>query len=498
MTFEPNLEFTDQEARNQLFALEEHILTQDHRIAFLETRIRQFHRTSEQFSNTKQQIAAHDTLIAQLIDDNLIRIREHQELTSKLASVTKFQEELKEHLIQRPLGFPRDSIESDLSQLKAAMIENSIFPDRSFLLKVDPFEGIISFLTRNCGGNVSDHGIVQIQSSSFLNETHSPKNSADFTPGSPIFESKNELNQWIEWNFKTFQIEPTHYSIQTHGGEPNSGHLRQWIIEGRNDKEKWIQLDERRDDSHLNGEGRIATFQITNPFRVQIIRLRQIGLNHRNDPVLAFAAFEIFGNLFRNRNTDSELIRLSSVESDFSQLRTELIENAILPERFVVSENGRFDGIIAHLTRDCDGNIVEVRASSFFNEECVPQNTVDFNWMSPIFASKAEVVNQWIEWDFKTFQIKPTYYSIRTHDGEKGDRHLKQWIIEGKNDEEKWIQLDERRDDSKLNGKAYVATFQITNPTRVRIIRLQQTGLNHRNDHMLAFNSFELFGDLFR
>jgi hypothetical protein len=63
--------------------------------------------------------------------------------------------------------------------------------------------------------------------------------------GSPIFQSKTEMNQWIEWDFKTFQIEPTHYSIRTHGGEAGHGHLRHWVIEGRNEDEKWIRLDER-------------------------------------------------------------------------------------------------------------------------------------------------------------------------------------------------------------------------------------------------------------
>jgi hypothetical protein len=29
----------------------------------------------------------------------------------------------------------------------------------------------------------------------------------------------NVANQWIEWDFKSADIEPTHYSIRTHGGE---------------------------------------------------------------------------------------------------------------------------------------------------------------------------------------------------------------------------------------------------------------------------------------
>jgi hypothetical protein len=138
-----------------------------------------------------------------------------------------------------------------------------------------------------------------------------------------------------------------------------------------------------------------------------------------------------------------------------------------------------------------------VRASSFFSEDCLPRNAVDLAWMSPIFASMAEE-RQWIEWDFKAVQIEVTHYAIRTHDGEAGGGHLRSWVVEGRNEEETWMRLDERREDSQLNGRARIAIFQIANPCRVRIVRLQQTGVNHRGDHMLAFNSFEIFGDLFR
>jgi hypothetical protein len=75
-------------------------------------------------------------------------------------------------------------------------------------------------------------------------------------------------------------------------------------------------------------------------------------------------------------------------------------------------------------------------------------------------------------------------------------------VIEGRNEEEEWIRLDERQNDSQLNGRYQIATFEISNRIRIRIririLRLRQTGLNHRGDHLLAFNSFELFGDLFR
>jgi hypothetical protein len=109
------------------------------------------------------------------------------------------------------------------------------------------------------------------------------------------------VNQWIEWDFKTAKIEPSHYSINTNGDKAGGTHLQHWVIEGRNEEEEeWIRLDERRENSELNGSGRFATFEIANRVRVRILRLRQIGLNHRRDHILSFSAFEVFGEFFRH------------------------------------------------------------------------------------------------------------------------------------------------------------------------------------------------------
>jgi hypothetical protein len=63
----------------------------------------------------------------------------------------------------------------------------------------------------------------------------------------------NEANQWIKWDFKTFQIESTHSSIQTHGGVSGEGHLQHWVLEGRIRVAKWRVLYEQHSDSQLNG-----------------------------------------------------------------------------------------------------------------------------------------------------------------------------------------------------------------------------------------------------
>jgi hypothetical protein len=189
---------------------------------------------------------------------------------------------------------------NEISEMKLKLIEKSIVPERFHFSTADPFEGMIAHLTRECGGNVADRGIVGITSSSIWDDNWKAKYVADLTDVLHVFQSKDEVNQWIEWDLKSVEIEATHYSIRTHGGKSGWNHLQHWILEGWNCQEMWRTLDERRSDSQLNGSGRIVTFDIKIRMRIGKIRLRQIGRNHRGDHVLAFTALELFGDLLRH------------------------------------------------------------------------------------------------------------------------------------------------------------------------------------------------------
>jgi hypothetical protein len=144
-------------------------------------------------------------------------------------------------------------------------------------------------------------------------------------------------------------------------------------------------------------------------FRIRILRLRQIGLNRQNNPALGFNSFDLFGDLFRYPNRDWHSIRFDSIESDLLELKATLITRRIFQERIIFEEDHRFNGILAFLTRDCDGKasnrgIVEIRSSSFFHETHLPKNAAHFTWTSLPFESKS-AVNQWIEWDSKHLKL---------------------------------------------------------------------------------------------
>jgi hypothetical protein len=94
-------------------------------------------------------------------------------------------------------------------------------------------------------------------------------------------------------------------------------------------------------------------------------------------------------------------------------------------------------------------------------------------------------------------KVKPTHYSIRSlYKGRVNSHNLKTWTVEGSNDGTAWIRLDERTNNSELNSKNAIATFAISQPQPVRMIRLQQTGPNHNGKNCLSISSFEVFGTL--
>jgi hypothetical protein len=155
--------------------------------------------------------------------------------------------------------------------------------------------GIIAHLTRGCGGNVHDRNTVAISASA--NEDFLEKNAAD-SEVENCFESNNSANQWLCYDFKTMTIKPTHYSIRSYfTGNPGSHNPKNWVIEGSQDGNSWIELDRRDNNNELNGGDPTRTFSISRSEEVRLIRIRQTGLNHAGYHILLFSSFEIFGCL---------------------------------------------------------------------------------------------------------------------------------------------------------------------------------------------------------
>jgi hypothetical protein len=128
MEFQPYQHFADQEARKGLSDLKECLLAQNIRITFLEKCIQQNCRNAEEFDRAKQQITFLDTAITRLKEANVIHLREHQNIVSKVGSIEQSQKELKDQMIEQKVSLQLSSLESDVLQLRRTLIENSILP----------------------------------------------------------------------------------------------------------------------------------------------------------------------------------------------------------------------------------------------------------------------------------------------------------------------------------------------------------------------------------
>jgi hypothetical protein len=148
------------------------------------------------------------------------------------------------------------------------------------------------------GRNVHDQGAVVVTSSGNAKEK-TPKNVADLAATSTYFSSMSCHGVWICYDFMTRRVFPTHYSLRS---AHEFASPRSWVLEGSSDSVSWIELDRREDDHRLKYSNNLATFSVTHPEKVRMIRLRITRINCKGGNDLAVSAWEVFGSLFSSRN----------------------------------------------------------------------------------------------------------------------------------------------------------------------------------------------------
>ena len=159
--------------------------------------------------------------------------------------------------------------------------------------------GIIDFLSKESGGNVSENGTVIVTSSSLDCYLYDVKHVVNVHGGNNYFCSSNVANSWLKYDFVKRKVYPTHYTIRSRP-EYNFDHPINWVIEGSNtdDDSDWTILDCVNENRSLVGLNKVCTFEIKykkESFR--FLRIRQTGLNSSDQNFLVFAALEYFGLL---------------------------------------------------------------------------------------------------------------------------------------------------------------------------------------------------------
>ena len=164
--------------------------------------------------------------------------------------------------------------------------------------KAKPLDGIITYLTHKCGGNVHENDVVEVKGSSVYESggiEHAAKNAVDLGSDSS-FQSKDQSKSWIRYDFKNFGVMLTSYSIRTAA----SGAPKSWVLEVSNDSEgPWEEVDRRGNNGDLKGQYVTANFQISasqhESFR--FVRLRQTDKNRNGSNSLCLSSLELFGTL---------------------------------------------------------------------------------------------------------------------------------------------------------------------------------------------------------
>jgi hypothetical protein len=151
-------------------------------------------------------------------------------------------------------------------------------------------DGIISYLTKKHGGNVHEKGIVTITSKSVVDDpNYALKNVADLTAISRFRSKKDELGQWICWDFHEMRLCPTNYTIKTN-------FLKSWVVEGSLDGQNWTEIDGQSNDQVFPYLTTVS-FTVSNPMECRFIRLTQTDKNHLGDGELRLTSVEFFGAL---------------------------------------------------------------------------------------------------------------------------------------------------------------------------------------------------------
>ena len=310
-----------------------------------------------------------------------------------------------------------------------------------------PFDGIIAHLRRECDGNVDWRNVVRFTASS----GRGYGNAVDWRRVG-VTRSDGEHSLCVCYDFVNLRVSPTSYSIRT----KEEFILQSWALEVSNGGNWWEVIDRRENNVQVTGN-----FPVSAPpsgaFRY--VRLRQTGKNDERCRV-QLSEFELFGT------------------------GTGMQRPVVAPGEFPFWYTQPLDGIIAHLTRECGGNVHNkgvVKVTSSGGSSCGCGDAVDLGSYRSFLSKNSP--NSWICYDFRERRVTPTSYSIRSQRGGSGCCHPKSWVLEVSNDgsEGSWAVVDSRENNNDLNDSEMALNFAISAPPSgaFRFVRLRQTGKNH-------------------
>lgn len=110
---------------------------------------------------------------------------------------------------------------------------------------------------------------------------------------SQFYTNSDEPIAWIEINFQSNKINPTHYSIKTRN--QSSGHYpRTWKLQGRKSDAMLIDLDVQANNTTLNANNQWLTLPVSSNDYYQKLRI-ELSLNSSGFRYLVLGEIEFYG-----------------------------------------------------------------------------------------------------------------------------------------------------------------------------------------------------------
>lgn len=274
----------------------------------------------------------------------------------------------------------------------------------------------------------------------------------------------------------------------------------------KNLKLETIEMIFNNPNLKIKSEDQVITFinkmySENNDFSIlyEYVNFHNVTKNKMSEFLNIFSIFDITSKIWESFST---IIQQTAIDY------IEFMQNNQHNSRYNIDidikyeKNHEFEGIIQFLKKKNQNNlnkVLEITSSSIYSNNIAlsPQNVIKYDDLKSCFESENEN-DSWICFDFKDKRIKFTNYTVSTNDWEKGQGHLRSWVVEVSNDENKkdWKIVDKQENCDLLNGKRCVHTFSIQNSEIFRYIRLRQIGPSWSGNSYLNINSIEFYGTL--
>ena len=198
----------------------------------------------------------------------------------------------------------------------------------------------------------------------------------------------------------------------------------------------------------------------------------------------------------RIRKEEEEKERIRKEEEEKERIRKEEEEES----SFKYNSSDPFNGILMHLNKKTNGNIqmnhtIDITSS---NLSCGKYETlVDFeniNGHTHISGNP-----KWLQFDLKGIKAQINSYLIKsahTDEDSHSIYYLKNWKIEISLDGNEWTTIDEKSNDSYLNGNYQMHLYELNQLSKpFRYIRIISNGGNWNHEDF-TIGKFELFGNI--